>query len=186
MTIDPATSGILSAATFRGYVRTRYVLSLQGREWEVRVGRIELAFDAALRAAGIFQWAFWTARNPSSQILSEEENRRRQAAAEEELRRSGVPFDSAVGAPDDSDWPAEPGVVEWNRPADDVLRRADRFGQRAILFGSQGTPPVLLFCDFATVAATLAAFPGEDDAAGNDAAAAAARATRAWHAAHGG
>lgn len=193
MTIDPAIPSILSAETFRGYVRTRYVLSIAERDWEVRVGRIDAAFDAALRAAGVFQWAFWTAWNPRSEIFSDEENGRRQTAAEAELRRAGVRFDRAVAAPDDCAWPAEPGVVEWNPRAEDALRRADRFGQRAILFGSRETPPVLLFCDFAAAAAALAELSAGNDAAGNDDAgrrdaadaAAAARATLAWHAAHG-
>ena len=103
--------------------------------------RINESSDAL---AGL-DWAFITACNPRSVLLSDEENTRGMADLEKAVRQGGWRYFHGQGVGKDRRWPPEPSllIVEIKEP--EAVELAKAFGQNAIVAGRSGEPARLVW-----------------------------------------
>ena len=125
------------------YRATTYQLTVNGQQLPVRVG--EPASELALHLAqiGAKRWAFLTAWNPRSEMLTGPENARLNAQLFQQL--VGKNYSPAIALPDDNSWPREPGFVIFDMPMPELLSLAEQFQQHAIVVGQGGDIPELLW-----------------------------------------
>jgi hypothetical protein len=109
----------------------------------LRAGQSSPEADALLRRHGHACWAYLTACNPGSVILSSEENLARSAQLRERL--AGWPFLEGEGSAPDGSWPGEKSflVLGIDEPVAHALARG--FHQAAFLAGRLGEPARLLW-----------------------------------------
>lgn len=102
----------------------------------LRVGEPSARLDALLRFHAVTSWAFVTACNPGSQMLSEEENAERMS----ELRAvvGGHLVYECEGTDPTGVWPGEPSLLVLGMSRTAAVELARRFGQNAILCGDRG------------------------------------------------
>ena len=90
-------------------------------------------------------WAFVTACNPRSVLLSDEENTRRMAALENAVQHGGWHYYHGQGVGRDSNWPAEPSLLIVDIKEPEAIELAKAFGQNAIVVGWRGEPARLVW-----------------------------------------
>jgi hypothetical protein len=129
------------------YATARYRIDCGTRTIERRVGRLDADADAALAAAGcVKHWHVLTPCNPGSQPLSDDDNRARVAALHDELVPRGWTLLSALNTDADGRWP-EPGFCIFDAPEDLIRSLARDHGQLAIVGGTLGAVPQLVWID---------------------------------------
>lgn len=111
----------------------------------IRVGARAPAADALLAAAGAESWAFITASNPRSQLLSEAENLARMARLTGVVQRRGLAHYSGAGVAVDGDWPPEPSLFVIGLDEVAAVGLAREFDQHAIVVGRMGEPARLVW-----------------------------------------
>jgi len=104
----------------------------------IRIGEL----DAAL--AGL-EWAFVTACNPRSVLLSDEENTRRMADFEKAVQHNGWRCFHGEGVGRDRRWPPEPSLLIVDIKEPEAIELAKAFGQNAIVAGRPGEPARLVW-----------------------------------------
>lgn len=129
------------------YVATSYVASTPRGRLRVRVGEAHPELDALLRDHEVEQWAYITAWNPGSELLSPLENHERQKELEGELREAGYSFFRGSGVPDNDDWDAEESVLVLGISRSEAVRLGVAYGQNAIVHGPLGEVAQLVWCD---------------------------------------
>ena len=129
---------------WRAYERTRFCVQDGAREVCFMAGSRNARLESLLRRHGARRWAFITAWNPASRVLSREENERRQAELWRIIQGNRYTTLEGSGAgPDPSREPEESlMVLGIGRGA--AVRLAKRFGQLAIVAGERGSPPQLV------------------------------------------
>lgn len=125
------------------YRATSYQLTLGGQQWTVRIGEPATELADPLQQLGVQSWAFMTAWNPCSKMLSTPENERLNAQLLPSLE--GHKYAGATAIPDDDSWPNEPGFVILDMPISELLSLAERFQQNAIVTGQGGGVPELIW-----------------------------------------
>jgi hypothetical protein len=115
---------------------------------DIRVGNRHAGLDALLSKLSVTDWAFITAWNPGSRLLSLEQNE----AAQEDLIRMvrdqyKCRYFPGSGIPDNPGWTPERSVWIAGISGTDAASLGERFGQNAIVVGAFGAPAKLLFCD---------------------------------------
>ena len=103
--------------------------------------RINESSDAL---AGL-DWAFITACNPRSVLLSDEENARRMADLETAVRQGGWRYFHGQGVGKDHKWPPEPSLLIVGIKEPESVELAKAFGQNAIVAGRPGEPARLVW-----------------------------------------
>jgi hypothetical protein len=137
------TEATLAAA----YARARYDIQLHDRIVTRRVGVIDAAADAALRDAGCrAHWHIVTPCNPRSQRLPDADNAARLAAFVQELDAAGWLHVASVNRSDDPQWD-EAGRCVFDAPDATIDALAVRYGQLALLRGTLGEAPQLVWPD---------------------------------------
>jgi hypothetical protein len=131
---------------FDSYRRTTYSAQTPLGPIHLRVGEPNADIDLLLKRYGATNWAFVTAFNPGSQILSTAENLQRQDRLEDALRRDGLMFFPGEGVGDDPAWLPERSVLILNISRERAIQLARDFGQNAILVGVEGDTPELVSC----------------------------------------
>lgn len=91
--------------------QTIYVASTPRGRLRVRIGEAHPQLDALWGDVDAEQWAYITAWNPGSELLSPLENHERQKALEAELREGGYTLYRGSGVPDGEDRDPEESVV---------------------------------------------------------------------------
>ncbi|MFT4046920.1 MAG: DUF3293 domain-containing protein [Solimonas sp.] len=133
------------AALARAYERARYRLHLPDGDCESRIGAVDHAADARLRAAGCrSHWLFITACNPYSRRLPAADNAARTAALRRHLAKQGWRFVEAVASDAHGAWP-EPGFGVFDADDTALRRLAESFGQNAIVRATLGAAPQLVW-----------------------------------------
>ncbi len=128
------------------YLKTEYRVD-GPPSFSIRVGRNHTDLDAYLLAAGVSSWAFITAENPGSQLLSDEQNRVRTLRFIKSLQISGLRYLPGRGIPDDQNWKTEnsffiPGIARQI-----AIDLAKEFDQNAIVWGIVDSTAELLWID---------------------------------------
>jgi hypothetical protein len=132
--------------------RTRYTAETPTGTLTLRIGEPNPALDELLRAHGCRDWAYLTACNPGSRMLSAEDNRRRQQRLESHLAVDGFVFYRGNGIPDpeqDAHWPPEASVLVPGIAPDRAARLAREYGQLAFVHGRRGEAPLLALSNHA-------------------------------------
>ncbi|MBK6973652.1 MAG: DUF3293 domain-containing protein [Sterolibacteriaceae bacterium] len=130
------------------YLRTTYRVCANGIDFDIMVGRASVGLDRWLRENGWTFWAFISACNPGSRLLSGRMNRNRHEALISHLADRGRIWFPAVGVPNGSSWPSEPSVFVPTISVTDARWIGKSFGQNALLYGKRSTIPRLLWCSY--------------------------------------
>ncbi len=125
------------------YRATTYQLTVNGQQVPVRVGSSASELAVLLAQLGAQRWAFITAWNPRSKILTSPENARLNAQLFQSLM--GQKYAPAIAIPDDDSWPREPGFVIFDGAMPTLLSLAEQFEQNAVVVGQGGDAPELLW-----------------------------------------
>ena len=135
------------SALWDAYRQTTYTARTRAGEIQIHPDLPSPELDALLDQRGADQWAYVTACNPGSQILSSDENVRRQQALLEAVQHRGLPVFEGESVLDPAAWPPEPSLLILGMPPDEARSLGRRFGQLAIVVGRRGESAVLLACD---------------------------------------
>ena len=84
----------------------------------------------------INSWAFLSAFNPQSQLLSREENIHRHESLLYLLKKEGYSFEQALGIPTNQEWETEKNLFIPNISLTRAHSIAKRFDQKAFLFST--------------------------------------------------
>jgi hypothetical protein len=134
------------AALKRAYRNTRYVVDAPGGAIVIRIGERCPALEAWLAAEGVACWAFVTAWNPQSKILTNKNNDLRNSALCAELCAAGYRWFAGRGVADAGDWPPEESVLVAGLDAQAAVALGARHGQHAVVTGNAGECAVLRWC----------------------------------------
>ena len=127
------------------YRATSYVVDAPEGRFTLRVGERSPPLDDLLARCGTCAWAFVTACNPGSQMLSPTENHRRQEKLLQAVAAAGHPCCPGQGKGDDGAWPAEASLLIIGIDPVAACTLGRRFGQKAILIGETGEAVRLLW-----------------------------------------
>lgn len=132
------------------YRRTRYTAETPAGTLTLYIGEANPALDELLIAHDCRDWAYLTACNPGSRMLSAADNRGRQQALEAQLSARGVTVYRGAGIPDpehDPHWSPETSVLVLGIDPVAAARLARKYGQLAFVAGRLGEPPALFVVD---------------------------------------
>ena len=113
----------------------------------MRIGQRSQELETLLEAAGVTTWAYVTACNPGSVLLSKEENTARQSELARIVAERGFAAYPGEGIGDGGAWPAEPSLLIVGITHEDAVDLGRRFGQVAVVYGEYSGPAVLLLCN---------------------------------------
>lgn len=116
----------------------------------IRCGEHSPILDALLGKSGASTWAYITACNPGSTLLSPEENEERMCRLRVCIERLGHVFLPGEGVPDKAGWPPEPSFLVVGITEQEAASLARLFQQKAILVGSHGACARLLWVSAGT------------------------------------
>lgn len=108
-------------------------------------GPFTIRIGEPIAALSAFDWAFVTACNPRSVLLSDEENARRMADFEKSVQHNGWRFYHGQGVSRDRRWPPEPSLLVVGINESEAVELAKAFGQNAIVAGRPGEPARLVW-----------------------------------------
>ena len=111
----------------------------------LRVGHLHPEFDVWLNERAYEHYAYLTAHNPRSHLLSPAANAARHEQLERMLRLMKLPFAPAEGRDPSGEWAAEPGVLLFDVPAAQVHELGRIFEQNAVVEGKIGGVPLLVW-----------------------------------------
>ena len=135
---DPALDSAYRATTYS-------VVMPDGGRLALRIGKPSDPLDLLLAATGHDHWAFVTACNPRSTRLDETANAERMERIAEIVRARGLRAIPGEGRGDGGDWPAEPSLLVLGMEELDAITLGRMFDQHAIVVGSRGSPPRLVW-----------------------------------------
>lgn len=156
----------------QAYEATTYVASTPRGHLRVHVGDTHAELDELLGDHDTDTWAYITAWNPGSELLSPLENHERQKQLEAELRQAGFTFFRGSGVPDGDDWDAEESALVVGISRAEAVRLGGSYEQNAIVFGCSGAAAELVWCEggaedvppeTSNVFAMPAGVPGDDE-----------------------
>ncbi len=120
---------------------------MPGSVIDIRVGNRHAELDELLPEPLVTEWAFITAWNPGSKLLSAQQNAARHEELMQIVRDHGYQYYGGAGIPDNSGWMPERSIWIAGIPRADAVHLGKRFGQNAIVVGMVGMPAELLFID---------------------------------------
>ena len=129
------------------YLRTTYRISTANGPVDIRIGVRNTALDRILDEHRVSEWVFITASNPGSRAKPEHENACRNAELEQVLRETGWQYLQGSGVPDESGWQPECSYLVLGITKVDAIAIAKRWGQCAIVWGTLGSTPELVWID---------------------------------------
>ncbi len=126
------------------YVRTTY--RVDALDLQIRIGLANANLQQLLTTYGAHTWAFITAWNPKSVLLSQHENEARHEMLVKIIEKMSYPYFVGHGIGDDENWPPEQSLLILGISKQEALALGRQFEQNAIVFGTQNTLPTLVFC----------------------------------------
>jgi hypothetical protein len=126
------------------YREARYVVQDGDVKLTIRLDDENAAVNAFLRERGIASWAFLTAYNPWSTLLTEPENQARQDNLVAQLKEAGYTFLEGYGTGDD--WDPEPSLFVLDISRSRAVSIAAEYEQHAILWGQTDGAAELVWC----------------------------------------
>lgn len=134
LTIESLPMGVIDA-----YLNTRYLVKDMGIE--IRIGYPEKSLDRLLKETETKAWAYITAWNPGSELLTEEENEKRHQELIKALQEYQCYEGQGVGI--DTDWPPEKSLLVLGIEENKAIELGKAFCQNAIVTGTLDTLPRL-------------------------------------------
>lgn len=129
------------------YRATGYLLHLRGEAIRLRVDKSSPEFDTFLERTQCEQWAFISAVNPGSELLTEAANATRHRKLLATVSAQKLTYFAGDAIPDSAGWPIEPGLLLLHISLEQALMLAREFEQLAIIAGSRNDAPRLHYCD---------------------------------------
>jgi hypothetical protein len=111
----------------------------------LRIGDPSPDADRLLARHARSEWAFVTACNPESELLTHSENEHRTAELEAVCLFRGWTFYAGMGVGRDGLWPPEPSFLMVGVSESEAIEVARHFGQHAIVAGRTGEPARLVW-----------------------------------------
>jgi Protein of unknown function (DUF3293) len=128
------------------YEQTLYVAVFSANERHVvRIGERHALLDERLAEQKLNTWAFITAYNPGSALLSGEENVFLQNLLEATLKDRRLPYWPAYHESKDGAWPTEKSCFVAGLDENTALEIARMFAQKAVVFGKNGEKARLMW-----------------------------------------
>jgi hypothetical protein len=135
------------------YRATGYLMHLRGEAIRLRVDQHSPEFNAFLEHTQCEQWAFISAVNPGSAILTEAANAGRHRKLLAAVSAQKLVYFPGDAIPDTSKWPIEPGLLLLHVSLEQALVLAQEFEQAAILAGHRNGMPKLHYCSDQVISA---------------------------------
>lgn len=126
------------------YLNTTYQVKFP--DIKIKIGEPNHALNALLEFCKTECWAFITAWNPKSSLLSTKENDSRHQKLVEIVKNTGYPYFEGKGIGNSGEWEPETSLLILGISKTEALRFGQQFGQNAIVFGEKGQVPALVFC----------------------------------------
>ena len=136
-----------SKALRQAYLETIYRIASQPAPIDIRIGEPNAALDELLEKNGARQWAFVTASNPQSRPLCDDDNARRNAEMKRSLHEAGWRTVDGAGLPCRPGWQTEHSVLIVGIDRQAAMELARRWEQNAIVYGTLGQAPELLWVE---------------------------------------
>jgi hypothetical protein len=131
----------------QAYLDTVYRVCSEPQPIDIRIGEANPSLDQLLEIIKAHQWAFVTASNPRSQALSDRDNARRNAELKSSLEKAGWRTIDGVGLPSGTGWQPEQTLFIVGIEREAAMALARRWEQNAIVCGTLGAPPELVWLE---------------------------------------
>jgi hypothetical protein len=131
---------------WRAYASTLFRATVVGHDIRIRVGDVDPNLDDVLDARGATTWAYITAWNPQSRLLTRGENDWNQQSLRADLERAGFAVFEGHGEPPDANWEPEASLLVLGIEEADALALGAKYGQLAIVTGRRHCPARLVAC----------------------------------------
>jgi len=136
-------SGNIDQQLLKAYQETTY--EVMAPPISIQIGVQNPVLDAFLQENDAQSWAFITAWNPQSQLLSHKENNRRHQELTKMVKNAGYPYFIGKGIGKKEDWEPELSLFIIHISKAKATETGSYFNQKAIVFGEKGGLPTLLF-----------------------------------------
>ncbi|MBE9127293.1 MULTISPECIES: DUF3293 domain-containing protein [unclassified Coleofasciculus] len=130
----------------KAYTATTYQAIAPKGDILIRIGVHNPDLDLLLNQYGFVSWAFITAWNPASVVLSLSQNQHRHREMIGHLDYTNIPYLEGSGVGDDTDWQPEKSVLALGLNRADAQEIGVLFGQNAVVYGEYKGKPELLWC----------------------------------------
>lgn len=128
----------------RAYLNTTYQVDFP--VVKIKIGEPNRDLDILLESRQAQSWAFITAWNPKSSLLSTKENDWRHQKLVQIVENTGYSYFEGKGIGNNHDWEPEASLLILGISKTEALELGRQFGQHAIVFGEKGRAPALIFC----------------------------------------
>lgn len=135
---------IIDQRLLQAYLHTTYQVDFP--DIKIKIGEPNPDLNALLVSSQTESWAFITAWNPKSSLLSTKENDWRHQKLVRIVKNTGYPHFEGKGIGKDSDWPPEISLLILGISKMEALELGREFRQNAIVFGEKSQVPALIFC----------------------------------------
>ena len=129
------------------YCQTTFYADTPRGRLALRIDECNSQLEQLLVDYACESWAYLTAYNPGSVLLSPEENHCRQAKLEGILRKGGWGIFTGEGVGDDGNWPPEKSLLVLGIDETTAQQLGKEFGQNAVVIGRLGRPAELATLD---------------------------------------
>jgi Protein of unknown function (DUF3293) len=120
------------------YLATTFRVEAPSGNVDIRIGRDSMKLDALLLHLGATEWAYVTAWNPGSRLLSADLNAAAQDTMLQIIRDRRFAFYEGDGIPDTPGWVPERSVWIAGISRQYAVKIGRQFGQNAIVVGILG------------------------------------------------
>ena len=134
------------AALWEAYRRAQYVVDTEP-PLVIRIGSRSARRDRLVEAFGQREWAFITAWNPGSKVLTTRANHARHARLLARLDEEGLTWLTGRGHDPEGKWDAEESVFVIGCSAERAKEIGTAFRQNAVVIGSTGSAAKLCPCE---------------------------------------
>ncbi len=125
------------------YRKTTFYADTPRGRLALRIDKCDAQLDQLLVDHACESWAYLTAYNPGSVLLSPDENHHRQVTLEAQLHTGGWTFFAGEGVGDSGNWPPEPSVLVLGIDEATAQQLGIAFDQNAVVVGRLGKPAEL-------------------------------------------
>lgn len=128
------------------YRQAVYVIIAGTSEMHFHVGKFSPEIDALLADYNAETFAFITAHNPRSKVLTHAENQVRQSALREILRAENLHFLEGYGADERELWERENSFLVFDIARERAVEIGRKYEQNAIVWGAKMEKIELVWC----------------------------------------
>jgi uncharacterized protein DUF3293 len=127
------------------YLNTVY--TTEKPKLSIKIGEINHPLNVFLFDNNSFYWAFVSASNPCSAVLSDAENDVRHKNMIEKVKTMNLRFCEGLGIPSENNWKDEKSLLILDISKKEAMKLGKAYNQNAIVYGKANKAPELLFCN---------------------------------------